>query len=295
MGTGRAADRDLNGTVAAERGCLRAVLSDARGRAGIEVTLGGLNTPRGVVLSDFIGTRTTALDGLVVRHGAGLGGQVLATRKPVTVADYAVDAGISHDYNAPVVRDEGLRSAAAVPVIVDNHVAAVLYGATRRPNTLGERTTPALLSAAERLRRDLSLRRRVHRSIRDAERRHGEAMAVGLGGAALEDVREAHAHLRTLTHTVADDALRARLDLVTGLLARAASGPSSARTDVALSPREVDVLSVVAMGCTTAEIAMRLDVSPETVKAHLRSASRKLGTHTRHEAVIEARRLGLLP
>ncbi|RFU42340.1 DNA-binding response regulator, partial [Actinomadura logoneensis] len=62
-----------------------------------------------------------------------------------------------------------------------------------------------------------------------------------------------------------------------------------------LSPRELDVLAQVALGCTNAEAAARLGLLPETVKSYLRSAMRKLDSHTRTEAVSTARRQGLLP
>ncbi|MYS48195.1 helix-turn-helix transcriptional regulator, partial [Streptomyces sp. SID5998] len=54
---------------------------------------------------------------------------------------------------------------------------------------------------------------------------------------------------------------------------------------VRLAPREVDVLACVAAGATNAGAAARLGLSAETVKAYLRSAMRKLGAHTRGEAV----------
>jgi DNA-binding CsgD family transcriptional regulator len=62
-----------------------------------------------------------------------------------------------------------------------------------------------------------------------------------------------------------------------------------------LSPREVDVLACVALGATNADVAERLGLRPETVKGYLRSAMRKLGARTRLQAVIAARRSGLLP
>ncbi len=64
---------------------------------------------------------------------------------------------------------------------------------------------------------------------------------------------------------------------------------------VQLSPRELDVVAQVSLGCSNAEAAVRLSLRPETVKAYLRSAMRKLDAHTRFEAVVHARRLGLLP
>jgi DNA-binding CsgD family transcriptional regulator len=57
----------------------------------------------------------------------------------------------------------------------------------------------------------------------------------------------------------------------------------------------VDVLACVAAGATNGGAAARLGLRPETVKGYLRSAMRKLGAHTRLEAVVAARRAGLLP
>jgi DNA-binding CsgD family transcriptional regulator len=51
----------------------------------------------------------------------------------------------------------------------------------------------------------------------------------------------------------------------------------------------------VATGATNAATAERLGLRPETVKGYLRAAMRKLGAHTRLEAVVAARRAGLLP
>jgi DNA-binding CsgD family transcriptional regulator len=64
---------------------------------------------------------------------------------------------------------------------------------------------------------------------------------------------------------------------------------------VHLSAREVDVLAQAALGCSNREIATRLSLRPETVKSYLGSAMTKLDAHTRLEAVVHARRLGLLP
>ena len=62
-----------------------------------------------------------------------------------------------------------------------------------------------------------------------------------------------------------------------------------------LAPREVDVLACVAAGATNAAAADRLGLRPETVKGYLRSGMRKLGARTRLQAVVAARRAGLLP
>ena len=61
-----------------------------------------------------------------------------------------------------------------------------------------------------------------------------------------------------------------------------------------LSPREQEVLDLVATGATNREIASRLHLSPHTVKEHTSSLYRKLEARNRADAVQRAQRLGLL-
>lgn len=62
-----------------------------------------------------------------------------------------------------------------------------------------------------------------------------------------------------------------------------------------LSRREVEVLTLVARGCSDAEVARALYVSPRTVGGHLGTAYRKLGVTTRTAAARRGVQLGLLP
>ena len=64
---------------------------------------------------------------------------------------------------------------------------------------------------------------------------------------------------------------------------------------VALTPRELDVLRLVAQGLGNKEIAAELDLSTHTVKYHLASVLAKLGVRSRTEAVSRGIRTGLLP
>jgi PAS domain S-box-containing protein len=63
---------------------------------------------------------------------------------------------------------------------------------------------------------------------------------------------------------------------------------SSGRRTRTLSPREREVLALLARGLTGEQIAERLVLSPETVRTHIRNAREKLGASTRVEAVTMA-------
>jgi PAS domain S-box-containing protein len=75
-------------------------------------------------------------------------------------------------------------------------------------------------------------------------------------------------------------------------LARAQAPPPEERPQ--LSPRELEVIRLVAEGLSGPGIAERLHLSPETIKDHLRSAYRKLGVNERAAAVAQALRGGLI-
>lgn len=59
---------------------------------------------------------------------------------------------------------------------------------------------------------------------------------------------------------------------------------------VQLSEREREVLHLVGVGHSNGEIAEGLFLSPHTVRTHVRNALRKLGVHTRAEAVLKLER-----
>jgi DNA-binding NarL/FixJ family response regulator len=60
-----------------------------------------------------------------------------------------------------------------------------------------------------------------------------------------------------------------------------------------LSPREREVLDIVATGATNSAIAHRLGLSPKTVGNHISAIFLKLGVATRAEAVVIAKDAGL--
>lgn len=64
-------------------------------------------------------------------------------------------------------------------------------------------------------------------------------------------------------------------------------------TGVPLTPRETQVLRLVAMGLANQEIADALEISVETVKEHVQNLLRKLGVGDRTQAAVWALRHGL--
>lgn len=67
-----------------------------------------------------------------------------------------------------------------------------------------------------------------------------------------------------------------------------------ALTGNALTPREVEVLRLIALGHTSVEIARKLHLSPRTVETHRAHIHKKLGLATRAQLVGYALRRGLL-
>lgn len=61
-----------------------------------------------------------------------------------------------------------------------------------------------------------------------------------------------------------------------------------------LTPREIDVLQLVAKGLSFDEVGAALNLSTHTIVSHVKNIYRKLAVHSRGEAVFEARQLGLI-
>lgn len=68
------------------------------------------------------------------------------------------------------------------------------------------------------------------------------------------------------------------------------SGP----TPVSLSPRETEVLTLLAQGIRLGELAERLGISRHTAGDHVKNIYRKLNISSRAEAALQAARLGLV-
>jgi DNA-binding NarL/FixJ family response regulator len=65
-------------------------------------------------------------------------------------------------------------------------------------------------------------------------------------------------------------------------------------TDDVLTPREVDVLRLIAQGNANKEIAGRLALAEETVKGHIKNIFAKLGVNDRTHAVTIGLKRGII-
>jgi DNA-binding NarL/FixJ family response regulator len=74
--------------------------------------------------------------------------------------------------------------------------------------------------------------------------------------------------------------------------ARPAAGP--AQHEEALTPRESEVLQLIAKGYTVQQSAIALGLSPHTAAGYVKDIYRKLSINSRAEATMEAARLGLV-
>ncbi len=64
--------------------------------------------------------------------------------------------------------------------------------------------------------------------------------------------------------------------------------------DDSLTPRQIEVLALLAAGCANKDIERRLNLAERTVRAHVTEIFRFLGTQGRVRAIMEARRRGLI-
>ena len=81
-------------------------------------------------------------------------------------------------------------------------------------------------------------------------------------------------------------------ELAATILAELEEGPD--RSASPLTPREEEVLQLIADGCSTSEVASGLFISGKTVKNHLASIYEKLEARDRTQAVLSAVRSGII-
>ncbi|MDK8244925.1 acetate metabolism transcriptional regulator RamA [Corynebacterium sp. UMB10321] len=267
---------------------IRAALTTLKTATGIPVAMyGTLLADNRLQITQWIGLRTPALQELVIESGAGVGGRVVATRRAVGISDYTRANVISHEYDKQI-QDEGLHSIVAVPVITQREIRGVLYVGVHSPVRLGDKVIEEVAMTARCLEQDLA----VNTVLRQGDgARAGQKTGRVMNSAEWEQVRSTHSKLRMLANRVGDENLRKEIEQLCDQMV----SPVRVKQTTKLSARELDVLSCVALGHTNVEAAAEMGIGAETVKSYLRSVMRKLGAHTRYEAVNAARRIGALP
>ena len=267
---------------------IRAALTTLKTATGIPVAMyGTLLADNRLQITQWIGLRTPALQELVIEPGAGVGGRVVATRRAVGISDYTRANVISHEYDKQI-QDEGLHSIVAVPVITQREIRGVLYVGVHSPVRLGDKVIEEVAMTARCLEQDLA----VNTALRQGDgARAGQKTGRVMNSAEWEQVRSTHSKLRMLANRVGDENLSKEIEQLCDQMV----SPVRVKQTTKLSARELDVLSCVALGHTNVEAAAEMGIGAETVKSYLRSVMRKLGAHTRYEAVNAARRIGALP
>jgi PAS domain S-box-containing protein len=88
--------------------------------------------------------------------------------------------------------------------------------------------------------------------------------------------------------------IKAAGDLQNGDMPRAPFLAANGQPVAGLTNRELEVLSLLAQGCSTDDIARSLSISPSTARNHIRNILQKLQVHSRLEAVVQAYKQGLV-
>ncbi|ALQ30039.1 hypothetical protein ATC04_05355 [Arthrobacter sp. YC-RL1] len=274
---------------------LERTLNTLAARTGFPVAFGGFAESGGTVLTSFAGTRTGALRGLVIQPGQGLGGLALARRELTATGAYHQSPDIIHSYDREI-GVEGIITLLAIPVVVDNQVRALIYAGLRDRSQLTDETLAAAAGEARRLAWELSVHEETERrlavlSASEAHATHASDLALSQ-----EDLTVLYTELRDIARLIEDPELAQRLSTA-GSMLRAGQPREVAGSRGAgpLSPRELDVLTHLALGKRNALIGAHLDLAESTVKSYIASAMRKLEAANRFDLVLRARSRGLIP
>lgn len=246
-----------------------------RDQTGLSVAFGGLRGARSIRVSAVSGAPLRRLGSIDVRPARGLGGLAWVSGQPAVVRDYGRADGITHDFDAQIL-GEGIASLAVAPIVVGHEVRGLLYAGTRESGSL-DSTMASLTKVASSVAQELRVRDLVDERV---QLRMRQAVVDG-------PTPELGAALRRIAAETRDPETARALEELVG----SADTPPA---EGALTRRQQDVLTLVAYGLTNAQIGSRLSLSEVTVKSYLRAIMSRLSVRTRGQAVIEARRLGLL-
>jgi len=97
-----------------------------------------------------------------------------------------------------------------------------------------------------------------------------------------------------LCSSIARKVVKALLETIAILGGAESHDKAAVQENDSLSPRELEVLSLVSQGLSNQKIAERLGISAETVKSHIRHIMKKLVVNDRTQAAVKALKRGLI-
>lgn len=149
------------------------------------------------------------------------------------------------------------------------------------------------LEVAERISRESPDTRVIVLAATDDETKALRALRAGARGYLRKDI-ELEALPRAINGVLAGEAAVSRhltMRVIDELRKAPLLGPGIRPTVSELTPREWQVLDLLTTGASTADIAVDLVLSPETVLTHVKNILKKLGVHSRRDAIRQAERL----
>jgi NarL family two-component system response regulator LiaR len=149
------------------------------------------------------------------------------------------------------------------------------------------------LATAERIARESPQTRVIVLSASEDDSKGIQALRAGASGYLRKDI-ELDALPRAIQGVMDGEAAISRkltMSVLEELRRTPPVGPGLRPTVSELTPREWQVLDLLTTGASTADIAIDLVLSPETVLTHVKNILKKLGVHSRRDAIREAERL----
>jgi signal transduction histidine kinase len=207
---------------------------------GVDVAWVGLPTDTGeLALGNPVNIETDLLHGLVVSRGAGLGGVVMSSRRPMWVRDYVCAREITNEFAWHVSRAR-LVSMIAVPVVSGENLLGVLYGSHRHETAYDDAMIGGLEMAASALATAQIVTERARHSAELAvhEERHRLALDMHDGvGAMLFTIGAGIQRLSAEPDL--DESIRSRLAVLEAQTAEAAAALRGSMHVLSTAPRHL--------------------------------------------------------